>query len=35
MKVIEAVYGALVGSRDMQAWIDKIKGHGWVKVTGE
>ena len=33
MKVIEEVYGAMVGDREVQAWIERIKGHEWVKVV--
>jgi len=31
-KTIEDVYMALVGDREVQAWIERIKGHEWVRV---
>ena len=33
MKTIEKVYRALVGDHELQAWIEKIKGHEWVRVV--
>jgi len=33
MKTIKKVYRALVGNREVQAWIEKIKGHEWVRVV--
>ena len=32
-KRIEEVYRALVGDHELQAWIEKIKGHEWVRVV--
>jgi len=32
-KTIEEVYRALVGDHELQAWIEKIKGHEWVRVV--
>ncbi len=34
MKIIEAVYQRLEGDSEVQAWIEKIKGHEWVRVVG-
>ena len=33
MKTIEKVYRALVGNREVQAWIERIKQHEWVRVV--
>ncbi|OFV67324.1 MAG: hypothetical protein SCAL_001593 [Candidatus Syntrophoarchaeum caldarius] len=33
MKMIEDVYMALVGDREVQAWIEKIKAHEWVRMV--
>jgi len=33
MKMIEEVYRALVGNREVQAWIERIKSHEWVRVV--
>lgn len=33
MKTIEKVYRALVGNREVQAWIERIKQHKWVRVV--
>ena len=30
---IEEVYRALVGDHELQAWIEKIKSHEWVRVV--
>jgi len=32
-KTIEEVYRALVGDHELQAWIERIKGHEWVRVV--
>ena len=33
MKTIEKVYRVLVGNREVQAWIERIKAHEWVRVV--
>jgi len=32
-KTIEEVYRALGGDHELQAWIEKIKSHEWVRVV--
>jgi len=32
-KTIEKVYRALGGDHELQAWIEKIKSHEWVRVV--
>jgi len=32
-KTIEEVYRTLGGDHELQAWIEKIKGHEWVRVV--
>ncbi len=33
LNTIEGVYSALTGDREIQAQIEKIKSHPWVKVV--
>jgi len=33
MQIIEEVYGALRGDAEVQEWIERIRGHEWVKVV--
>ena len=35
MKTIEEVYRALVGDREVQELIERIKTHGWLRVVGD
>jgi len=33
MRTVGDVYGALRGDAEVQEWIERIRGHEWVKVA--